>query len=157
MRVLLSAVQPGHVPDYWGSYAIQRFEGHPASHCASVMRDGTVIDATARYGVRAWTLDEWLGYQGRVLLDDLSFPAPDEDAGEAWARAQLGKRYDWLALAGFVLWRDLSSPSRGYCSRLVAGQMLAAGCRMPGRTGRTGVRLVHNIAAARSQAAALAA
>lgn len=77
-----------------------------------------VVDGIA-YGADAW--------QGRVRVANTStFNRDNWDVFEitaihdtAWLNAQLGKKYDWLGIMGFLLFR-VDDPSRWYCSELAA-------------------------------------
>lgn len=132
---------------------IRAFEGGPSSHCGCVTLDGqSVIDASMQHGVRAWTLDEWVSHPGRVLTGDYTYSASDETAADDWLHEQQGKGYDWLAILGFVLFRDLADSSRWTCSELAFGRDLAAGLTISDDGRRRGVRLLQHTAHARAQA-----
>lgn len=53
------------------------------------------------------------------VVESLEIEATDEAALAKWLQLQIGKRYDWVAVAGFVLWQWLP-PIKGYwyCSEL---------------------------------------
>lgn len=151
MRLLFSTQPIAGTP-------IRAFEGGPSSHVGCVTLDGrSVIDATMQHGVRPWTLDEWLAHRGRVITRDYSYTAPDEQAGDDWLHEQIGKGYDWLNIAGFVLLRDLDDPKRHVCSSLAFGRDLKAGLTISDEGRRLGVRLLAFTAHARAQHTLLAA
>lgn len=132
-----------------GSLLIRAFEGGEASHVGIVDGD-YVIDATFAHGVARRPLADFM--RRRELVADIVVPTPDDAAGLAWARTQIGKPYDWLALVGFLLWRDLSNPGSGYCSLLARGALLQAGLTFASLRNRWGVRLMHEVAHARTHA-----
>lgn len=87
------------------------------------------MDATFRHGgVRVRTLSELLAESSAVEWAEVE--VPDETAGMALLGAQLGKKYDWTALVGFVLRANWAKPSRWFCSELAAAVIQAAGRRL---------------------------
>lgn len=135
-----------------GSRAIQAFEGGEAGHVGALMADDAglrfVVDANAQTGVDMTPEHLWLArYE---VVDRIDVPLPDEEAGIRFLLAQLWKPYDWSAILGFVGLRDWQSPNRWYCSELCAAAMMAGGLTMADRTARVGVRLLREIAHARS-------
>lgn len=135
-----------------GSRAIQAFEGGEAGHVGMLVTDADgsrfVIDASSQGGVRVMPEHLWLA--GYEVVDTIDVPLPDEAAAAAFLAAQVGKPYDWAAIVGFVGLRDWQNPSRWYCSELGAAAMLAGGLTLADRTARVGVRLLREIAHARS-------
>lgn len=121
-----------------GSRAIRAFEGGLASHCGAVLSDGRVIDASWPKGVATHTLDEFM--HGRSLVADLHVPVPDEAAAEAWLLSQMGRSYDLMDLASFLLWRDAGRRDRYVCSGLLLRATLAGGLPLWERPDRFGVR-----------------
>lgn len=117
-------------------------DGGLASHVGVRIGD-EVVDATFWHGVKTWKLEDWMAQY--ELVESVDFVARNSDAEAAAARqvtSMLGKRYDWLEILGFLLWRDLGSPNRPVCSRLAQDVFnLATGVAYPGRSGRWGVRL----------------
>lgn len=96
------------------------------SHVGFKLDDGRVLDATPEAGVsirnakddastRYFHIDStWLGQIERERL-------------LAFAMAQIGKPYDWLAIVGFGLRRDWHDDDAWFCSELVAGAFAYAG------------------------------
>lgn len=85
------------------------------SHCEIVI-DGIAYTADAWAGevvvrpVATFNPDNW---------DVVDIAAP-VDVG--WLNQQLGKKYDWLGIFGFLLW-NTEDPSRWYCSELCAAAL----------------------------------
>lgn len=87
------------------------------SHCGIVMEGGlTVIEASSKYGVVETPIEKFTRY-GQWAIQDC--PVPDEAAGYAAAREQLGKGYDWLGLLGLALVREWQNDDDWFCSELV--------------------------------------
>ncbi len=125
--------------------AIRAWDADHSSHTGIRVGDH-VIDATLRYGVREWRLDDWM--QRRILVDDVPIIAASPQA-EASAierlQARIGQRYDVWEIAGFVLLRDLGDPNRPICSRLCYDYIRdACGLLIAGRQGRVGPRMVRS-------------
>ena len=71
-------------------------------------------------------------------VDFVDIECPDPKAAEAFAIAQLGKKYDWLGCFG-VPWRARwHDDSKWYCSELVEASLIAGG-RHRWRLEKTGV------------------
>ena len=117
-------------------------DGGTASHVGVRVGD-RVIDASLWHGVAQWDLTEWL--KGYELVQDVPVIPRSQAAADQAERElfdMLGRRYDWLEIAGFILWRDLGHPDRPVCSRLAQDFFnTATGYDYPGRAGRWGVRL----------------
>lgn len=132
-----------------GSLLIRAFEGGVASHVAMVLTDGSVVDATLRHGVHRWaSIDDWIVANGYTIVDDITLALRNESAAEAWVLAQVGKGYDWTALIGFLLWRDLNERARWYCSELGLGALLSIGFEPRAKVRRCGVRLLQEMTGA---------
>lgn len=87
------------------------------SHVALV-DDFTVIEATAKHGVRRAPLGELIAHASRFALVDL--PCVDPAAAIAAAASQIGKPYDWSGAFGVGLHRDWQEDDAWFCSELVA-------------------------------------
>lgn len=107
------------------SLAIRLFTFGRWSHVALLTDTGTVIDATAKHGVAERSLEDVLYNASDYDVAVLSFCAPHEAL--SWARAQIGKKYDWLALVGFYFRSDMQDQSRWFCSELVANAITVGG------------------------------
>lgn len=92
--------------------------------------------------VDVWTPDGWLGARsnGGVQIRPWDYTKVDkeeirvitlDDATEAnimnWLHAQIGKPYDYLAIAGMPFRQDWQNDSRWFCSELVAAAFAQAG------------------------------
>lgn len=146
MRLLFTATNTG-----WqqiGSRLIRAFEGGLASHCGAVLSDGRVVDTSFTKGVALQQQEVFL--TGRALVADLSVPLPDEAAAEAWARAQIGRPYDWRDIASFLLWRDAGKANTHVCSGLLLRVLLAGGLELRERPDRFGVRHLLILASAKA-------
>ncbi len=98
------------------------------SHAMGIESHRTILDATFTHGgVRRRSIGDALAGVDDVL--ELLVPLPDEGAGLAWARNQLGASYDWSAILSFgIAPRDwLDDPRRWFCFELIAGWWRAGG------------------------------
>lgn len=87
------------------------------SHVALV--DGNqVIEAAAPGGVRVSPLKEAIGRASDYVIVEL--PARNAAAIIAAARSQVGKPYDWTAVAGLGLHREWQEDDAWFCSELIA-------------------------------------
>lgn len=106
------------------SVAIRAFTWSRWSHVAIVDCD-SVIEAVALHGVRRAPLADALARSADFAIADL--PARDPQAVIEAAASQLGKPYDYSALAGLALRRDWQSDDAWFCSELVAWAFDTAG------------------------------
>jgi hypothetical protein len=113
--------------------AIRFFDGGEFSHCAMIF-DNWVIQAV-RTNVEQRTLNELLNTCTKNFHIDIQLP--DEAAAYAWARTQLGRPYDFWAIAMLAI-RDLfgSSPHWGpsgryFCDELVLEACISGGMPAP--------------------------
>ncbi|MDH0894341.1 MULTISPECIES: YiiX/YebB-like N1pC/P60 family cysteine hydrolase [unclassified Pseudomonas] len=96
------------------------------SHVALVDIDaGTVIEAAAGHGVREVRLEDAIARASSYQLVDL--PSRNPVAIITAARSQIGKPYDWSAIAGIGMHRDWQEEDAWFCSELVAWAAAAAG------------------------------
>ena len=140
---LLFVTSPGP-----SSLLIRAFEGGLSSH-VGILHDNTVIDTTFRHGVRSWSIEEFNKHH--TIITNISFKVPNEELGIQFLKAQIGKPYDWTALAGFLMWRDWSETDSWYCSELAIAMAIASGKRLIDKPNRIGVRMAHELAYAWSQ------
>lgn len=131
----------------FSSRLIRAIERTEASHCGVLRPDGTVVDSTFLHrGVRAWQRDEWM--QGRTLIAEVAFPVRRLDDGMGWLDMQIGKPYDWTALAGWLLWLDWQQDDSWYCSELAIACAQACGRSVPGSPRRIGLDAAMKLAGA---------
>ena len=136
MKLLFTATDKGW--EQIGSRLIRAFEGGLSSHCGAQLADGRVIDAGWPKGVAAHTRADFL--RARDLVAEFNVPLPDEPAAEAWLVGQLGKPYDLMDIASFLLWRDAGSREHYVCSGLLLRMLLTGGLPFVERPDRFGVR-----------------
>jgi uncharacterized protein YycO len=80
-------------------------------------KNGLVIDSRSdRKGVTAYKFEDLKKDYSRILIRSL--PSVPREALEI-ARSQIGKPYDWTALAGLGLHRDWQESDKWFCSELV--------------------------------------
>ena len=94
------------------------------SHAALLLQDGSVIEAWQGGGVRRKWLRDWVG------VDILSVPGMTDEQWHqaiAFARAQIGLRYDWRGVFRFVSRRRAPGDDRWFCSELVYAACRSAG------------------------------
>jgi len=93
----------------------------PVSHAEAVLRDGTVIGAYGG-GVarRANDADADSSSQMFVYIPCMSGQI---DAWEAFLVSKIGTPYDYEAIAGFALHKDMHTPGHVICSALITGAL----------------------------------
>ena len=125
----------------WG-LPIRAWEGDEASHVLVRIGD-EAIHSTALRGVHVVPLEDAL--HGVTIVQRMPVIPRTVGMGEQAEtnlRAKIGKRYDYLGIAGFPLLRDLDDPDSFWCSEIAQAFVRdATGLVIPGRTGRWGVRL----------------
>jgi hypothetical protein len=101
-----------------------RFALALSSHALIVDGDH-YIEAHMRHGVRC----SKNALEGLDVVKTIDFQVPDAEVGLAWARAQIGKKYDWSGALGLALDpdRDWQSPDSWFCYELAAGAIVNAG------------------------------
>lgn len=101
------------------SMAIRVDTWSSCSHVALLEPDGKhVIEARFPQGVQRVTLEAFIADNTSVWCRDI--PCRNEPAAIAWAKTQIGHKYDWSALLGFPLHRDWAHSGEWFCSELVA-------------------------------------
>jgi hypothetical protein len=110
-------------------------DGGPYNHCgvydnAVDNRGGFIIEATPFEGVRRRLLGPVLGSVAGFAIVDL--PLPEEEQAMAWLRAQVGKGYDWMGLAGILFGTDWMRDNRWVCSPLTIMTFMQAGATLDG-------------------------
>jgi uncharacterized protein YycO len=88
------------------SVAIRIDTWSSCSHVALLESDGRHIMEARFPKVRRILLEEFLTDNGEVWCKDIY--CRNEAKALAWARTQIGHKYDWSALLGFPLHRDWS-------------------------------------------------
>lgn len=98
------------------------------SHAALLCPDGhTIIEAWQGAGVREKEIDDWDG----VSAFNVTGMMPEHWAGAlAFARAQVGKGYDYLGVLRFVSRGIRDDGQRWFCSELVFAALESVGVRL---------------------------
>lgn len=110
---------------------INRITNGQWAHVGMVTRAGIYFDAMPFAGVRNYTCKRMRLSGSPTVLDYATFPVqvPYEAAAEVFAYRQIGKPYDYGAIAGFTR-RKWNDPAKWYCSELVAATLKAGGMDM---------------------------
>lgn len=109
-----------------GSYLIRLFTWSRWSH-VGVIDGGLVIDTTLKRGVATTPLAAFLAEHSAT--EQIEVALPDEVAAHVWLEMQLGKKYDWTAIIGFVFRRPWGKKGRWFCSELVESALIVGGRR----------------------------
>lgn len=108
------------------------------SHCGVIDGDH-VIDTTFASGVRRIPIKEWKIHYTRYEI--VNFPVKNKQDSVAFARNQIGKKYDYLGIVSFIAHRNLEDRDKYFCSELVAA---AIGIKYkPWRLSPQFLRMVH--------------
>lgn len=92
------------------------------SHVSYVRSDGMEVEALGRNGVTDWHPIGDLHKPGTEIevYQVLGETAEQRTAVEEFLRRQIGKKYDWLGLFGFITRRDFAqNQDKWFCSELV--------------------------------------
>lgn len=106
------------------SLAIRWFTWSDWSHVDFVLRDGRFLGSRLDGGVLIRKHDYLTPSMFRYACVEV--PEPRKVYG--WATTQIGKPYDWKAIAGFLPRANWHDPGKWFCSELVAGGFEQAGC-----------------------------
>lgn len=86
------------------------------SHTAILMRDGRIVESWQGDGVRVKTLTDW---EGIDMFDVPGMTDEQWDKAIAYALTQVGKGYDYWAIARFISRTRMPDNDRWFCSELV--------------------------------------
>jgi len=103
------------------------------SHAALVLPDGSIIEAWQGLGagVRRKWVNDWEG----IDVFDVDWLSKEKSTEvEAFARLQIGKRYDYLGVLRFLNRRKVVSNGRWFCSELVFEAFMLEGIELLART-----------------------
>lgn len=103
--------------DRWGHW----------SHCGLLTPDETVIEARAFHGVVEVPRSEFAQRYYSGALSYATIECPDPAAALSWARAQVGKGYDYGAVLGNLVRESWQDDSRWTCSELIEGALAQGG------------------------------
>ena len=106
-----------------GSWLIRALTWSSWSH-AAIVNGYECVEATWPRVRQVDTLQVVTAHSDFVLID---LPCVNPSAAWEAAISQVGKPYDWLALAGFLVHRDWAATGRWFCSELVAWSFFKAG------------------------------
>lgn len=107
-----------------GALAIRGWTWSDWSHTAllfdepSIVDTPEIIEAVAFKGVISTGYTEFLKRYKYVASVDIELTETQYREALALSRAQLGKGYDWFAIAGIVFKRDWHRPDRWICSEM---------------------------------------
>lgn len=111
------------VGNFWpGSLLIMLFTWSRWSHVYFLLSDGSIIDATGKYGVARRTRGAYRW--------ETSLPVPEQFGRKMfiWLEHVLGADYDFGGVIGFPFnTRDWESEDRWFCSELGAAAVIASG------------------------------
>jgi uncharacterized protein YycO len=94
------------------------------AHVGFKLNDGLVLDATPSNGVTFREAQD----DGTTIYFQPLAPKAHIDRAVEWAKLQIGRPYDWSAIAGFVFRRDWhSDDSKWFCSELIEAAFSNAG------------------------------
>ena len=98
------------------------------SHCALYTCDETVVEARFPTGVAETQIGDFMRrYPRPGQRAVVAYRVHDAQAGIDWARRQIGKGYDWRAVAGLALRSAWHQADRWTCSELVEMALARAG------------------------------
>lgn len=112
----------------WFATLVTTVEKGQWSHVGIIDGD-RVIEATFADGVRSRTLASLM--RDRPLHCIVEIDVPNEQRGIEFARAQIGKPYDYAGVLGLGFNRNWEESSRWYCDELWMSTMAAAGIVFP--------------------------
>ena len=110
--------------NYWftssnmiGARIIQRFTSFKYSHVGiEIVDEGRVVDATMFRGVAESHIDDFLSRYGQS--EALCYNMPNPDGFLKFINEQIGKSYDYTAIAAFPFARDWEKLHSWHCSEM---------------------------------------
>lgn len=111
------------------SAAIRYFSNGNVSHMDLEMPNGTLLGARIHGGVR----ERPHGYAKFTFIQRMSVWVPDLDAAHNFARAQIGKPYNWRALVNMGMHRKRKftmDQKSWFCDELVYAAAMAGGLHL---------------------------
>jgi uncharacterized protein YycO len=112
-----------------GSWLIRVFCWSRWSHVSIVYHGDDLIDATLTHrGVRMRRVADLLREASAV--EWVQVDVPDEAAALDWLAKQLGRRYDWTAVVGFIFRAGWADPGKWFCSELAAAAIQKGGRKL---------------------------
>lgn len=112
--------------------AISRVSRGPYVHASTILDDKCVIEAQAFKGVQKLKSVTEGQKKGRVIdIYDVDLTPEQEKIITEFLHAQIGKKYDWMMIFGFVLYASREgrkSRNKWFCSELVFASFEKANC-----------------------------
>jgi uncharacterized protein YycO len=106
-----------------GSFLLRTALWSSWSHCGIVTPHMTVIEAAAFHGVVERPYAQFIAGVSRYSVKTIALP--DDARAIAFARAQVGKPYDWAGVIGLGLRREWDEPDAWFCSELIEASAVA--------------------------------
>ena len=97
------------------------------SHCGILTPEQTVLEARWPQGVVETPVEQFRAHASHHA--EATIATPDDAAGIAWARRQIGKPYDTFGVLSLGIQRDWEDPEKWWCSEFVEAALIAAGRR----------------------------
>jgi hypothetical protein len=94
------------------------------SHAAFLLPDGQILESWPGAGVRIKTLTDCKGID---VYDVLGISPEQWESALSYAKAQVGKKYDYWSVIRFVSRRNLPKNAKWFCSELVFVSLVMAG------------------------------
>lgn len=102
----------------WGSY----------SHVAALIDDQTVSESWVKSGVRKIRIDDLVKYHTPgTLIDVFQISKCVPEIIKELMLAEVGKKYHFIGILGFILHKNLPNPQCWFCSELIAWSLAASG------------------------------
>jgi uncharacterized protein YycO len=108
-----------------GSWLIRFFTWSQWSHCMIVDGDHIIDSTMMQGGVRRQPALAALEHYS--VAEFVEVPVPDEEAALEFARAQVGKPYDWGVFLSFIVRRDWTEPDAWFCNELAEAALAYGG------------------------------
>lgn len=109
-----------------GSWVIRLFTFSKWSHVAVLIDEFSIIDSTARYGVRVSDFSDFKSKHDYVIIDR---ELQDSEAALDFLFKQVGKKYDWSAIFGIILQRNWQEDDKWFCAELWEAASIQGGTR----------------------------
>jgi hypothetical protein len=103
----------------WQDGIVAHWTRGPYSHCELLFSDGMAFSSSPRDGGTRFKQIEFKPHHWDLY--PLSVDGEKEAAIRLWCEGQLGKKYDWLGIFGFVVKNSaIQDPKKWYCSEICA-------------------------------------
>jgi hypothetical protein len=115
------------------SNLIKFFTRGKYNHAAIQLSDGSIYEATTGDGVRKIGEGDLNLEYNNYVIDYYGAEVGQEDELRAFLEKQLGKKYDYWMVFGFVIYKtseDRKSSERWFCSELVLASLNKIGYRL---------------------------